>query len=167
MKNNFWERVHNEPINKQALKEFLETKDDQLRIREEYGSKTGYNELPLGTCTDKSEWGKRNVNIGDKIGDLTVVGRIKRPPKDFIFYAWFIRKHGEKFCLEKDHEFISSERKKFNKNYTGNHKAAYVFRCVCGRYCKWKLRTLQKKDRAYQCCSHCHLQKLNRGELKP
>ena len=48
--NSFWQRLHNYPINKQALKEILDIKDSDFRKDD---PKKGYwDNLPINTCTD-------------------------------------------------------------------------------------------------------------------
>tara|TARA_R100001440_G_scaffold65694_1_gene86592 strand:- start:34 stop:606 length:573 start_codon:yes stop_codon:yes gene_type:complete len=161
--NSFWQRLHNYPINKLALKEILDIKDTDLRSD---NPKKGYwDKLPINTCTDVDKWSaNQKVMMGKKFGDVFIVGRITRPQRKVAFYLSILKKYGDHFT--KNLEDFNEDWKRFSKNYSSNRKPTYVFKCVCGRYTKFKIYTVKRLPRELQVCSHCVFMKKNRGDLK-
>ena len=161
--NSFWQRLHNYPINKQALKEILDIKDTDTYLKNDDPKKGYWDDLPINTCTDVSKWTENQKQImGQKFGDVVVVGRVKRPPRKIVFYLSILRKYGDHFT--KNLEDFEEDWKRFRSNYGNNRKPSYVFKCVCGRYTKFKIKTVRKLPRELQVCSHCVFRKVNRGD---
>lgn len=169
MENSFWKRLHNYPINKQALKEILDVKDsdtdsESLGYLKGDGSKGFWDDMPINTCTDVNEWSANQKHImGQKFGDVVVVGRTKRPQRKDAFYISTLKKYGDHFT--KNLEDFKEDWKRFNRYYSSNRKPSYVFKCVCGRYTKFKVRRVSLLPKELQACSHCVFMKKNRGEL--
>ena len=162
MENIFWHTLHNYPINKQALKEIIDYKED-----DEYWGKNIWDNLPINTCTDVTQWGQNQKYImGKRFGDLEVVGKIKRPSKTMAFNIFIIKKYGNHSNLwEVCKEQLNEEWKQFKKNYGANRKPTYVFKCVCGRYTKHKIQVISKSPRELQICRHCRFMKTSRNNF--
>lgn len=165
MKNSFWNKIHNQPINKQALKDLFQNKEyedfDELYIIDAGGKKRFYTEhLPAYANTKFWTWyPDQRKFFGQKFGDLKIIGKQTVAPNITKFFAHMQRKHGDDYDL--------SNYLKDLKNWKAKKKpkATYICQCSCNRYVLRTLSTLRKqKNKNLLCCPYCIKMKILRGQ---
>mgnify|MGYP003141268932 CR=1 FL=1 len=165
MSYNIWNKLNNIPINKQALKDLLQSKEyeysDELYVTDASGKKRFYTEhLPAYANTKFWTWyPDQRKFFGQKFGDLKIIGKQTVAPNITKFFAHMQRVHGSDYDLSNYLEDWKNWKAKKKP------KTTYICQCSCSRYVLRTLSTLRKQENEnLLCCPYCIKMKILRGQ---